>query len=164
MSIITVVPEDKIVIIDGECINFDFDAPANIHAVQWQDDKGHVEFKDPNKYPNLEITQADYNTYVKPYVDAFTKEKTRLKAEAERQAKEYQEWYDSEEQRFVRLREERNRKIAETDYLLAADYPIASDKLLAVRTYRQALRDITSLPGAPWTDDTVPWPEMPALK
>lgn len=163
MSIVTVIPADKFVVVNGEALSFDFEAPANIHAIQWQNDNGHVEFKDPAKFPNKEITQADYNTYVKPYVDAFNKEKARLKADAERREKEYQEWYNSEEQRFVRLRAERDKRLVETDYLLNVDYPISEANLAKVKEYRKLLRDLPGKPGAPWTDETIPWPVKPQI-
>lgn len=52
------------------------------------------------------------------------------------------------------LREERNRLIAETDYLALSDATLTS----AMSTYRQALRDITS--SATSLDD-VTWPTKP---
>lgn len=158
MSIITVVPVDKIIIVDGEALNFDFMAPADVHAIQWQNDKGHVEYTDPAKFPNKTLKQDDYNEYVKPYVDAFTKEKARLKAETERREKEYQEWYNSEEQVAIRVREERTKLISTTDYLLSPDYPIDAVKLEAVKAYRKALRDITKQEGFP---HDVVWPANP---
>lgn len=54
------------------------------------------------------------------------------------------------------VRAERNAKLAASDWTQVADAPV--DKA-AWATYRQALRDISSQPGFPWTID---WPEMPA--
>lgn len=65
--------------------------------------------------------------------------------------------------RFARLRAERDRRIAATDFLLMQDYPIPEDQRVAVQTYRQALRDLPAQDGAPWDgggEDT-PWPEAP---
>ena len=41
---------------------------------------------------------------------------------------------------WAQLRDERNRKLAETDFMANSDYPITD----AWKTYRQALRDITA--------------------
>ena len=41
---------------------------------------------------------------------------------------------------WAQLRDERNRKLAETDFMANSDYPITD----AWKTYRQALRDITN--------------------
>lgn len=57
----------------------------------------------------------------------------------------------------AQARERRNQLLADTDYLLATDYPIASDRLTAVKAYRQALRDISAQAG--WPYDIV-WPTM----
>lgn len=62
------------------------------------------------------------------------------------------------------IRAERDRRIAVTDYLLAADYPISADKLELVKAYRQALRDIPQQDGFPWSgeidDPAIPWPVL----
>tara|TARA_R100000734_G_C3315806_1_gene107985 strand:+ start:2304 stop:2645 length:342 start_codon:yes stop_codon:yes gene_type:complete len=54
------------------------------------------------------------------------------------------------------LREERNRKLAETDWTQGADVPDAIKS--AYTTYRQALRDITKTHNNP---RTVVWPDKP---
>ena len=58
------------------------------------------------------------------------------------------------------VRRRRNALIAQTDYLLMPDYPIAVDELAAVKAYRQALRDITLQPSFAETGE-VEWPEKP---
>ena len=55
-------------------------------------------------------------------------------------------------------RQKRDRLIAATDYLVTPDYPIESDRLAAVKTYRQALRDVPEQSGFP---RTITWPEKP---
>src|SRR3979490_2051906 len=49
------------------------------------------------------------------------------------------------------VRAERDKLIADTDYLLMPDYPIDASKLAAMKVYRQALRDITTQTGFPQT-------------
>ena len=54
------------------------------------------------------------------------------------------------------LREERNRKIAETDWTQGKDIPDNISSKWAV--YRQALRDVPAQAGFPWD---VQWPTQP---
>ena len=42
---VTIIPEDKVVIVDGERREFDFDVDANYHAVQWNGEYGTIETK-----------------------------------------------------------------------------------------------------------------------
>ena len=56
-------------------------------------------------------------------------------------------------EKWKRVRADRNRKLAETDYLALNDQNLSSE----MTTYRQALRDITTQ-----TDpDNITWPEKP---
>lgn len=60
---LTIIVEDGGVIVDGiGALNLDFSAyniPANIHALQWNNDKGWIEYVDVDgeKEPNLAITE-----------------------------------------------------------------------------------------------------------
>lgn len=71
---------------------------------------------------------------------------------------------DTGAERFRMLRSARDARLAVTDYLVAPDYPLASERKAAVITYRQALRDLPAQDGAPWDGggELTPWPEMPA--
>ena len=64
---------------------------------------------------------------------------------------------------FLQLRGARDIRIAATDYFLMPDYPINPEGLEAVKTYRQALRDLPTQPGAPWDGggELTPWPIKP---
>jgi hypothetical protein len=53
------------------------------------------------------------------------------------------------------MREQRGKKLAESDWTQVADAPV--DKAVWA-TYRQALRDITAQSGFPWT---ITWPDAP---
>ena len=55
-------------------------------------------------------------------------------------------------------RDIRDTKLSETDYLVVPDYPISEERLAEVKTYRQALRDITEQTGFP---KDVIWPYVP---
>ena len=61
----------------------------------------------------------------------------------------------------LEIRQERDRLLAATDYLLAADYPITAESLEAVKTYRQALRDVPEQASFP---EEVAWPEKPTVQ
>ena len=164
---VTVVPSDKVIIVDGNPLQFEtaFDLESGhngVHAIQWHEGKGHIEFEDGS--PNKELEgEDDYEGQIAYYVGLYDDEAARLakvEAEAEKAAEEL---YNSEEQRWIRLRAKRNELMAETDYLMMDDYPITDECRAAFEAYRQALRDITSQDGAPWTDDTIPWPTKPEI-
>ena len=56
--------------------------------------------------------------------------------------------------KWVNVRRNRDRKLAETDYLALSDSTLASD----MKTYRQALRDVPADNADP---DDISWPEKP---
>ena len=77
---------------------------------------------------------------------------------AARQAEE-KEWADGAAARNLSsLREERNRKLTETDWVVTMHKELGTNIPAAWKTYRQALRDITD--DATSLDD-VTWPEKP---
>ena len=73
---LTIIKEDNFVSVDGEGLNFSFDLPSDIWAVQWNGTQGEVEFN--NGSPNLSIDSLGEYQEV---VDAFNTEKTRLETE-----------------------------------------------------------------------------------
>lgn len=165
MPRVTVVPEDKLIIVDGEPIVFDspFPAPSSLHALQWNGVGGHIEWTDDD---NWTLEAEAYEEEVAPYVALWQAEKARReKAAAEAEAARLAE-YNGEEARFARLREERERRIAATDYLLMPDYPLSEESRTAVQAYRQSLRDLPTKEGAPWDGggEATPWPAMPAVQ
>ena len=77
---------------------------------------------------------------------------------AVRQAEE-KEWADgAAAKNLSSLREERNRKLAECDWLIVMHKELGTNIPTAWKTYRQALRDITD--SATSLND-VTWPEKP---
>lgn len=161
MPQVTVVPADNLIIVDGAALVFPFDAPTNLHALQWRGDTGHTEWTDG---PNKPLTAEDYDDQVAPFVKLWQDEKTRLEqAAADAEAARLAE-YNSEEARFERLRSERDQRLAATDYLLMPDYPLSDDQRTILQVYRQALRDLPSQEGAPWDGggESTPWPDLPA--
>ena len=79
--------------------------------------------------------------------------------QAEREAEE-KTWADAAPTRaWKKLREERDRKIAATDWTVGNDTPLSdSDKAKWV-TYRKALRD---LPASESDPDDITWPDEPS--
>ncbi|WP_298032255.1 tail fiber assembly protein [uncultured Desulfovibrio sp.] len=162
MPRVTVVPADRLIIVDGEALRFDFPAPANLHALQWDGDKGHMEWTDDY---NMVLDATLYSEEVAPYVALWQAEKARLVAEAEAAEAARLEEYNSAPARYARLRAERDARMAATDYLIMPDYPLPDEAKAAVTVYRQALRDLPAQDGAPWDgggEDT-PWPSAPEV-
>lgn len=59
-----------------------------------------------------------------------------------------------------RIRIERDEKLKETDFFVMPDYPSDPSDLEEVKTYRQALRDVTKQSTFP---KEVTWPELPRV-
>lgn len=66
----------------------------------------------------------------------------------------------TDEELARRIRDERDRKIEETDWYMMPDYPADSETLEVVKNYRKALRDITLQSGFP---RNVEWPVVPRV-
>lgn len=162
---ITVVPSDKLIIVDGHALHFDFPAPTNLHALQWHDGTGHREFT--TDAPNQPISGAElYTAEVAPYVILWEAEKSRLEAEAAAAEAARLAAYNSVDARADRVRAERDKRISATDYLMAVDYPLGEESRAAVAAYRQSLRDLPQQDGFPWSgggsdDSECPWPVQP---
>ncbi|MEG6551743.1 tail fiber assembly protein [Desulfocurvibacter africanus] len=161
---ITVVPSDNYIIVNGMVLSFTFDAPQNLHALQWCNGSGHIEYTDDQ--PNMPLSADDYEKEVLPFVILWETEKARLNAEAaEAEAVRLAE-YNSPEARGIRIRAERDRRLTASDRYALPDYPHADAATRqAWLAYRQALRNVPEQEGFPWTgpeDSAVPWPVEPA--
>ena len=91
MPRVTVVPADRLVIVDGQALTFEFSAPERMHALQWDGKQGHIEWQGSDDEPphNEPLEAASYADQVAPYVDLWTKEKKRLDNEAAAAEAEY---------------------------------------------------------------------------
>ena len=88
---VTVVPSDKLIIVNGQALRFDFELVErheHMHALQWDgvSQTGHIEFE--NDY-NQSLDASLYEEEVAPYVTAWQAEKDRLDAEAAAVEAEY---------------------------------------------------------------------------
>ncbi len=84
-------------------------------------------------------------------------ERIKFTAEEEKERDaEVKEWLDGQSKRELKnLREDRNNRLAETDWMSLPDAPTMSD---AWKKYRQDLRDITKTYKSP---KDVKWPTKP---
>lgn len=69
-----------------------------------------------------------------------------------------EKWTEMQPRVFERLRQERNRRLAETDWIFSTDYHIPSELRKKWTAYRQALRDLPSVTEDP---ENPVWPEKP---
>ena len=126
---LTVVPSDKIIIKDGKeykVTDLSY-LDSNIHAIQWYDDKGEIEYVDGTS--NLEITDiTPYNQCVTDWEAAKTKETEANVVSDE----EYEKWF----------REIRNTLLLDSDWTQFTDSPLTDAKKTEWKTYRQKLRDM----------------------
>tara|TARA_A100001201_G_scaffold49752_1_gene49597 strand:+ start:2262 stop:2675 length:414 start_codon:yes stop_codon:yes gene_type:complete len=135
---LTIIPDGKIIGIDGtfyENVQQDLSwIPSNVHAVQWSDSSGEIEYNDGT--PNQIISE----------LGIYSQAQTDYNNETQRVAAARDYWEE--------LRTKRNQLLAETDYLALSDLTLSTD----MRTYRQALRDLP----ANTSDAANPvWPTKP---
>ena len=75
---ISIIPEDKKIIVDKRTVDLEDDAPwdfddETIHAIQWRDGKGEVEYEDVDGevLPNKSFGEEEFDTIVQPYLDYY---------------------------------------------------------------------------------------------
>ncbi len=145
---VTVVPSDRLIIVDGIPLRFDFSAPENMHALQWHEGSGHIEWTDDINHP---LTPDDYAADVAPFVALWEAEKARRDEEAAAAGAARIAEYNSEPARAARIRAERDRRLDATTWLVERhkeqtagniDVSITGEDYAALLTYRQALRDL----------------------
>jgi len=104
---VSIIPEDKKIIVDGKTVDLEDDAPwdfddETIHAIQWKDGRGSLEYEDipgENPIPNKIFGEEEFDTIVQPYLDYFNtfltlyeqKELAAALAEEENLAKQIEE-------------------------------------------------------------------------
>ena len=170
---VTVVPSDRLIIVDGTPLQFGFTAPANLHAVQWHEGRGEMEWTDDINHP---LTPADYAEDVAPFVALWEAEKARLDEEAAAAEAARLAEYNSPEARAARVRAERDRRLAGCAWVIERHRDqldngeattLTDEQYQAWQAYRQALRDLPEQPGFPWLggedDPSCPCPVEPVL-
>jgi len=76
---ISIIPEDKKIIVDGKTIDLEDNAPwdfndKHIHAIQWKDGNGSLEYEDipgQKPVPNKIFGEEEFDSIVKPYLNYF---------------------------------------------------------------------------------------------
>ena len=66
----------------------------------------------------------------------------------------------TDEEVAERMRLKRDKLLEASDYYMMVDYPATDDGVVAVKAYRQALRDITKQEGFP---NDIEWPKLPTV-
>ena len=126
---LTIVPEDKVIIIDGDgvhCSHVDLSwIPTDAHVIQWDDTKGHIEHLDK---PPTNITEL--GIYQQAVTD-HANEKTLAAAALEAARNHLNE-----------VKEYRNAQLVWSDWTRLDDVTLTTDKKAEWATYRQALRDL----------------------
>ena len=142
----TIIMPDRSVSVDGTGVVID-SIDTNIHAIQWHNGSGHVEFSD-ELTPNLIIQgQEDYEKYVCPYVQMWE--------EIDHNVTTAEQYSDTPEEKASVIRQKRDTLLSATDYLMMPDYPMSDADQDALKVYRQALRDVPEQPDFP---NSVVWP------
>jgi hypothetical protein len=148
-----IIPSDKLISIDGQGIlqiQQDFSwIPSNVHAVQWYETWGEIEYTDGSLNEKIE----ELGIYEQA-VDTFNNEKQRLEDEQKARA----EAIEAARDYWAELRSLRDYKLSECDWTQIADSPLAEEQRIAWGTYRQALRD---LPANTEDPKNPIWPTAP---
>ena len=152
---ITIIPSDKTIGIDGDfllSIQQDISwIPENIHAVQWYNTWGEVEYTDGS--PNERIEEL--GIYQQAVID-FNNEKQRIEDEQKAQ----EEAIEASRDYWKELRRLRDQKLTQCDWTQIADVPLAEEQKTAWATYRQALRDVPANTEDP---KNPVWPAKPSF-
>lgn len=159
---------DNFIIIDGQHVYFEngiklVPEHENLVAIYWNNGLGTIEQK-TGLTENDMFDEAKYDEYVAPYVEQWEAEIERLKAiEEEKMAEEARQAAEAaadnaENDIEAAARNERNRRLLESDHLMLPDYPIDEETRQAIIAYRQALRDLPEQEGWP---ENVEWPVCP---
>lgn len=145
LSIISI---DGTVCIDGVCyLGLDLSwIPVDVHAVQWYNTYGEVEFIDNS--PNVKI---DSLGIYEQAIDSFNLEIKRL---------EYVEASIVASLDYIQLlREERDRLLSLCDWTQLPDVKISEENIIEWKVYRQKLRD---LPETTLNSKNPEWPKSPS--
>ena len=164
---VTVVPADQTMVVNGEGRKFLYAHPDNLHAIQWHDGKGSVEYTDGTTVLYFDVSQ--YNTFVAPYVEAFNNYVAKQK-------EDHEHLINSVEYKAESIRNRRDWLLNDCQWIvdrqrdqISAGIPtmLNDEEFQAWLDYRQNLRDITAKEGFPWNgaeDSNVPWPKEPTVR
>ena len=134
---LTIVPSDKTICIDGQGIlGIQQDLswiPTNIHALQWYDTYGEIEYN--NGSPNEKIEEL--GIYQQAVID-YQNEIQRLENEKIAQEAAFEAARDY----WKEFRNLRDYRLKESDWTQIPDAPLTETQKTSWQTYRQQLRDL----------------------
>lgn len=154
---LTIIPSEKTIGVNGKFylnIQEDFSwVPSGVHAVQWYETWGEVEYIDVI-IPNERIEELGIYEQAIEIYDNETK-KIQDELDAIEAARNYLE----------ELRILRNQRLSECDWTQIGDVTLSDEQNLAWKTYRQSLRDlpknITNPKLLVLDSDNSEWPKKP---
>ena len=174
---ITLVPEDGLCIINGEwCMDNELFNKTDFpfHALQYHNSTLILEPSMSEKNVVIEgIDGYNYQNYIPMALQRFNEKRQHEEAERLVQEAEYQAYYNSNEQRAIRVRQERDKRLDNTQWLVSRhqeeisnnlETTLSEEQYNELLVYRQALRDLPTLDGFPWQggdNDEIPWPTVP---
>ena len=132
MTTVTVVAEDRRIIVDGEVLMFDFPVAPEIWAVQWNGTQGHIEYRD-NRMPEPIDEKA-----ASSWIALHTAEKERRRIEEETTATAVE---------AARLRDPDARKAELAD--IRWNHQVAGIVVdeIGLRTDRESILDLADIAG-----------------
>lgn len=139
MPVVTVVPKDRLIIVDGVALNFVFDAPETMHALQWDGQRGHIEWADDDNWP---LEPEAYNDEVAPYVALWQAEKALRDKAAAEAAEEYNSLASTKARKLAEINAACDAALA----ALTASYP--SSELLTFDKQEAEARALLADPEA----------------
>jgi len=154
---LTIIPSSKYIAVDGEgLLKIQQDLswiPSNVHAVQWYDTWGEIEYDDGSLNERIEelgiFEQA---------VEDYNNEKQRIQDELDA--------FEASRDYWEELRVLRNRRLSECDWTQVADVQLSDTQKAEWTLYRRQLRDlpenITDSKPLVLDQNHPSWPTKPA--
>ena len=139
MPVVTVVPKDHLISVDGVALNLSFDAPETMHALQWDGQRGHIEWEDDYNWP---LEPEAYNDEVAPYVALWQAEKALRDKAAAEAAEEYNSLASTKARKLAEINAACDAALA----ALTASYP--SSELLTFDKQEAEARALLADPEA----------------
>lgn len=116
MNKITIVPADNIIIVNGELLSFEYEAPKGLRALHWVDTKGFIEW---DSKPNQQLSNSDYTQYVEPFYKLWVKEKENVNEKNKKFEEEYNSLENIKLRKIIQIDEEiSNNIIAGFNYVI----------------------------------------------
>ena len=152
ISHLTIVAADRTVIIDGHCEQMDLDIAEDIHAVQWHNGQGEIEYKDERLNESF--------TSLEPYISL-------IEAHALLVYKTLNPPAPTEEEKYAELISKRDHGLSSTDWIikrhrdqkdLGKETSLSEDEFFKVLQWQDELRH---LPQLHKTSDEWVWPVTP---